>query len=280
MLSYRHAYHAGNFADTLKHLTIIAILRHLCKKAGPLHYVDTHAGAGRYDLQDAKALKTHEFNEGIGKLWGRQDLPPLLDDYLQAVARLNPSNNLHYYPGSPWFAAHCLRDQDKLALCELHPTDFPLLREVFRGDRRVRCFHEDGYQRSLALMPPPTKRGLVVIDPSYEVKTEYQTVVNHLQALHKRFATGVFALWYPVVDAGRLQQLEYSLRQTGIKRIQLFEFGLTRNHDLPGMGSAGMVVINPPWTLREQLESTMQWLINAAYPDSDAYWRYLEIAGE
>lgn len=280
MLSYRHAYHAGNFADILKHVTIIAILRHLLKKEGAIQYLDTHAGAGSYDLASEQARKTQEYTDGIERLWSLDDLPPLLRDYKNQIGELNQGHRLQFYPGSPWFAARTLRPKDKLALCELHTSDFPLLQKQFKGDRRVRCFNEDGYQRSLAMVPPASKRGLIVIDPSYEVKTEYQKVVTHIQALHKRFATGVYALWYPVIDAGRLQQLEYNLRQTGIKRIQLFEFGLDRNHNNQGMNSAGMVVVNPPWTLRAELEENLQWLIKHAYPNSDAYWRFLEIAGE
>ncbi|UTA46500.1 23S rRNA (adenine(2030)-N(6))-methyltransferase RlmJ [Simiduia sp. 21SJ11W-1] len=280
MLSYRHAYHAGNFADLLKHITLIAIAQHLGKKAGAVQYIDTHAGAGCYNLTDEKALKTGEFAEGIAKLWALPQLPPLLADYRAQVATLNPKGSLTRYPGSPWFAANNLREQDTLALCELHNTDFPLLKAQFKGDRRVRCFHADGYQQSLAMVPPASKRGLIVIDPSYEVKTEYQKVVNHLQALYKRFATGIYALWYPVVDAGRLQQLEYNLKQTGIKRIQLFEFGLHRNHEMPGMHGAGMIVINPPWTLKQQLGENINWLIEHAYAGTGAYWRTVDIAGE
>lgn len=280
MLSYRHAFHAGNFADLLKHTTLVAILRYLCQKSGPIHYIDTHAGAGRYLLGDAMAQKTGEFERGIATLWQTEQLPPLLADYVALVQQLNTGAELNSYPGSPWFAAQCLRPQDRLDLCELHSTDFPLLAQTFKGDRRVRCHAEDGYQRSLGLVPPAAKRGLTLIDPSYEVKTEYQTVVSHLKALHKRFATGVYALWYPVLDANRLQQLEYNLKQTGIKRMQLFEFGLDRDHSKPGMQSAGMVVINPPWTLKAQLETSAQWLLANAYRGTPAYWRYQELAGE
>jgi 23S rRNA (adenine2030-N6)-methyltransferase len=280
MLSYRHAYHAGNFADLLKHCTLIAIIRHLSQKDGPIHYLETHAGAGRYRLDDPMAQKTGEYTKGIGTLWQATPLPPLLTDYVALVTRLNPDQQLRHYPGSPWFAAHCLRPHDRLDLCELHSSDFPVLAQTFKGDRRVRCHNVDGYQRSLALVPPASKRGVIVIDPSYEVKTEYQQVVTQLKALHKRFATGVYALWYPVIDADRLRQLEHSLRQSGIKRMQLFEFGLHRDHSQPGMNGAGMVVINPPWTLKEQLTTSAQWLLDNPLRATPAYWRCEALAGE
>jgi len=279
MLSYRHAFHAGNFADLLKHTTLVASLKHLCEKPGAVHYIETHAGAGKYRLDSQMAQKTGEFNQGIGRLWQTPALPGLLSDYLSAVQTVN-HGELLFYPGSPLFAAQTLRQQDRLHLCELHNTDFPLLQQSLQNDRRATCYHEDGYQKSLALVPPVSKRGLVMIDPSYEVKSEYQQVVTQLKQLHKRFATGVYALWYPVIDATRVNELTRALKSSGIKRIQRFEFGLSKNHEAPGMNASGMIVINPPWRLKQELEANFTWLIDHAYRDTDAYWLAEELVGE
>ncbi|MDN3640105.1 23S rRNA (adenine(2030)-N(6))-methyltransferase RlmJ [Simiduia curdlanivorans] len=279
MLSYRHAFHAGNFADLLKHTTLVAILEHLCEKPGAVHYIETHAGAGKYRLDSQMAQKTGEFNQGIGRLWHAPALPGLLGDYLRAVQAVN-HGELLFYPGSPLFAAQTLRQQDRLHLCELHNTDFPLLQQSLQNDRRATCYHEDGYKKSLALVPPLSKRGLVMIDPSYEVKSEYQQVVTQLKQLHKRFATGVYALWYPVIDATRVNELSRALKNSGIKRIQRFEFGLSKNHETPGMNASGMIVINPPWRLKQELEENFTWLIDKVYRDTQAYWLAEELVGE
>ncbi|BFM11950.1 23S rRNA (adenine(2030)-N(6))-methyltransferase RlmJ [Simiduia litorea] len=279
MLSYRHAFHAGNFADLLKHTTLLAILKHLCEKPGAVHYIETHAGAGKYRLDSQMALKTGEFSQGIGKLWHTPQLPALLAEYLNTVQAVN-HGELLFYPGSPLFAALTLRQQDRLHLCELHNTDFPLLQQSVQNDRRASCYHEDGYKKSLALVPPVSKRGLVMIDPSYEVKTEYQQVVTQLKLLHKRFATGVYALWYPVIDAAKVKELVRALKNTGIKRIQRFEFGLNQNHDAAGMNASGMIVINSPWRLKQELEDNFTWLLNSVYSDTEAYWLAEELVGE
>ena len=279
MLSYRHAFHAGNFADVLKHTSLIAILEHLCEKPGAIHYIETHAGAGKYPLDSQMAQKTGEFSQGIGKLWALPALPDLLQNYVDKV-KANNHGTLLFYPGSPLFAALTLRPLDKLHLCELHNTDFPLLNQTFQTDRRVSCHHEDGYKKSLALVPPVSKRGLVMIDPSYEVKAEYQQVVAHIKALHKRFATGVYALWYPIIDAAKINDLTRALKNAGIKRIHRFEFGLTKDHDAAGMTGSGMIVINPPWRLKQQLDESFLWLVDNAYQQTDAYWHSEELVGE
>lgn len=278
MLSYRHAFHAGNYADLVKHCCLVGMLRHLTQKAAPLLYLDTHAGAGLYRLDSDQALKTGEAAAAIGQLWQRQDLPPLLADYRQLIQSMNPADQLLHYPGSPRLAAQCLRPQDALALCELHPTDFPLLMQTFAGDKRVRCYGEDGYARSLALLPPPARRGLVLMDPSYEVKSEYEQVIMHLQQLYKRFATGGYGIWYPVVDAARTETMIRKLVASGIRRIHRYELGLTHDHQQPGMTASGMLVINPPWTLRDQMSQCLQWLVAELYPTG--YWRADELVGE
>ncbi|HEX7718286.1 MAG TPA: 23S rRNA (adenine(2030)-N(6))-methyltransferase RlmJ, partial [Woeseiaceae bacterium] len=200
MLSYRHAYHAGNFADVMKHTVLVQLLQYLTRKTTPLCYIETHAGAGAYDLQSAYAAKTGEYQDGIGLFWNDASLPGAMQTYLDLVRTANPNGKLRRYPGSPLIAQRLLRAQDRLELYELHSSDFALLEHEFRDARRVRCYQADGLLTAIAMVPPLEKRGLVFIDPSYEVKDEYQRVVETLQRMHRRFATGVYALWYPVTD--------------------------------------------------------------------------------
>lgn len=276
MLSYRHAFHAGNYADVLKHCVLVQILRYLTQKDKPLCYLDTHAGAGFYHLTGPQALKTGEFQQGIGTLWTRQDLPPALAEY-RDIVRFGAGDHLTGYPGSPWFAQHLLRPQDRLVLCELHPKDSAQLQRTFGSAPNVRCYDEDGWQKSLALMPPKERRGLVLMDPSYEVKEDYSKAVEHLKQLHQKFATGVYALWYPIADLSRTETMLRRLSKSGIPRMQLFEVGTTRQHSQPGMTGAGMIVINPPWNLTELMTPVLPYL--AQRLGGEAYWRMEELTG-
>jgi len=280
VLSYRHAFHAGNYADVIKHLMLCRILAYLAQKPAPMCYVDTHAGAGAYDLTGEHAGKTGEYHQGIGLLWQRDDLPPVIDFYRELVSRFNDSDSLSRYPGSPWIAQQLLREQDRLELCELHSSEFPLLQQNFARDRRVRCHFEDGFGKSIALLPPREKRGLVLIDPSYEVKDDYHRVVELLQKLHKRFATGVYALWYPVVDRRRVAKLEADLVKTGIHRVDLYEIDVAADGQASGMTGAGMIVINPPWKLREEMAGALAWLAPLLSQDGQPRYRVEELAGE
>lgn len=280
MLSYRHAYHAGNYADVLKHLVLVQILDYLIKKPGPVRYVDTHAGAGMYNLRAAEADKLMEYQNGIGLLLDRPDLPAPLRAYVDSVKGFNAAGKSSRYPGSPSLAQRILREQDKLDLCELHPRDFPALETVFKNDRRVHCHFEDGYKKSIALLPPREKRGLVLVDPSYEIKDDYVKVVEQIKVMHKRFATGVYALWYPVVEAARIKKLEADIVRTGIKRIHLYEVSVTDNHDEPGMTGTGMLVVNPPWQLEEKIGEALAYLAPLVSRTGSAHYRVHILAGE
>ena len=281
MLSYQHSCHAGNHGDVLKHLVLTRILTYLVQKPAPLLYVDTHAGAGGYRLDSPMALKVSEFRHGIGALWGRDDLPAPLAEYLALVKRFNrDAATLGWYPGSPWLARQLLRPADRLELCELHPADFPRLRKLFAGEPRVHCHESDGFARSLALVPPIEKRGLVLIDPAYEQKQDYQKVAEQLMGLHRRFATGVYALWYPVVDPARIQRLHQQLARSGIRRIDVYELYRDGEQRQSGMNGSGMVVINPPWRLREELSAALPWLAEAVGEAGRGSWRTLELVGE
>jgi len=280
MLSYRHAFHAGNYADVLKHLVLCRSLAYLTQKAAPLCYIDTHAGAGAYDLGSEQARKTGEFHKGIELIWQRDDLPPPVAAYRDLVARFNPTGELNKYPGSPWLAQQLLREQDRLELCELHTTEYPLLQQQFADDRRVHCYHEDGFYKSVALTPPREKRGLVLIDPAYEVKDDYRLVVKHIKLLHKRFATGVYAIWYPIVDQYRLGELETGFANSGIARIDQYEISLAADHRQPGMTGAGLFVINPPWNLRQEMQQALSFLAPLVSTDGKPHFRVNELTGE
>ncbi|MGL5336838.1 MAG: 23S rRNA (adenine(2030)-N(6))-methyltransferase RlmJ [Enterovibrio sp.] len=268
MLSYRHSFHAGNHADVLKHVVLTLILDALKQKEAPFVYYDTHSGAGRYDLQGAHAAKTGEFKEGIELIWQRDDVPAALKNYVNIIKGLNPNGVLRFYPGSPLIARSLLREQDKASLSELHPTDFALLLQEMRGDRQVKVFQEDGYARLKASLPPAARRGVVLIDPPYELKTEYHDVVNGIAQSVKRFATGVYAIWYPVVYRRNVDVITKGLTELGIRKILQLELGVRPDSDEFGMSASGLIVINPPWQLQETMQNVLPWLQKVLAPQT------------
>ncbi|MCX7086468.1 MAG: 23S rRNA (adenine(2030)-N(6))-methyltransferase RlmJ [Methylococcales bacterium] len=280
MLSYRHSFHAGNFADVLKHLILQRMLAHLSKKDAPFCCIDTHAGAGSYDLSHAYALKNKEFAQGIGKVWQRDDLPPCMLEYVQQIKSFNRDAKLTRYPGSPLLTQRLLRSKDRLICYELHSTDVELLTKAIKRDPRVQVLHADGLQDSIKRLPPAERRGMVLIDPSYEVKADYTLVVETLKKMHLRFATGTFALWYPVVDRKRNQALELAMKATGIKNIQLFELGIAADDALPGMTSSGLLVINPPFTLLTEMRVALPWLAETLGIAGAGHYRIEQLAAE
>jgi len=266
MLSYRHSFHAGNHADVLKHTVQSLIIESLKEKEKPFLYLDTHAGAGRYLLSGEHAERTGEYLEGIARIWQREDLPAELAPYISAVSHFNRSGQLRYYPGSPLIARQLLRPQDSLQLTELHPSDFPLLRGEFQKDERARVERADGYQQLKSKLPPASRRGLILIDPPYEIKTDYQAVVQGISEGYKRFATGVYALWYPVVLRNQIKRMMNDLEATGIRRILQIELAVRPDSDQRGMTASGMIVINPPWKLEQQMATLLPWLHKALVP--------------
>lgn len=254
MLSYRHSFHAGNFADVLKHIVLVEIIQHLEKKDKPFDYIDTHAGAGLYQLNSDQALKTREYLRGVGQL--NQSEWPELKQYFKIINSFNKDNQLNKYPGSPLIALELMRRQDKAWLFELHPADFELLKHNTSKYRGIKIQQSDGFKGLLSILPPISRRGIVLIDPSYEVKTDYEQVVSYLDKALKKFATGIYALWYPVVDRYRIDKMERDLLKTGIRDIQRFELGVEED-DGSGMTSAGMMVINPPWGLFDKMSQLL-----------------------
>ncbi len=266
MLSYRHSFHAGNHADVLKHTVQSLIIESLKEKEKPFLYIDTHSGAGRYQLTSEHAEKTGEFLEGIARLWERDDLPPELMPYINIVKKLNENGRLRYYPGSPLLAKRLLREYDQLSLTELHTSDFPLLRSEFLRDERTTVSRSDGFQQLKSKLPPAARRGFVLMDPSYELKTDYQDVVKAVCEGYKRFATGTYAIWYPVVLRQHVKRMIIDLQKTGIRKILQIELSVLPDSDQRGMTGSGMIVINPPWKLERQMKGILPWLHKALVP--------------
>ncbi|HGN1383487.1 TPA: 23S rRNA (adenine(2030)-N(6))-methyltransferase RlmJ [Proteus mirabilis] len=271
MLSYRHSFHAGNHADVLKHIVQTLIIESLKEKEKPFLYLDTHAGAGRYQLTNAHATRTGEYLEGIARLWQQEEVPELILPYLEAVGSLNTSDELRYYPGSPLLAAKLLREQDLLMLTELHPTDFPLLRTEFSRDKRVRVCREDGFGQLKSKLPPASRRGFALIDPPYELKQDYSAVVKGIVEGYKRFATGTYAIWYPVVHRQQIKRMLKELEATGIRKILQIELAVKPDSDQLGMTASGMIVINPPWKLASQMASILPWLHKTLLPEGTGH---------
>ncbi|WEF12212.1 23S rRNA (adenine(2030)-N(6))-methyltransferase RlmJ [Pectobacterium actinidiae] len=280
MLSYRHSFHAGNHADVLKHTVQSLIITALKEKEKPFLYLDTHAGAGRYQLSGEHAERTGEYLDGIAKIWQRDDIPAELEPYMQAVRTYNHNGQLRYYPGSPLIARQLLREQDKLHLTELHPSDFPLLRNEFQKDSRTKVLRDDGYQQLKSQLPPLSRRGFMLIDPPYELKTDYQAVVKGIQEGHKRFGTGVFALWYPVVLRQHIKRMLKDLEATGIRNILQIELAVRPDSDRYGMTASGMIVINPPWKLAVQMKSVLPWLHSVLVPEGTGHTLVEQIVPE
>ncbi len=280
MLSYRHGFHAGNFADVLKHTVLVHCLEYMKQKDKPLRIIDTHAGAGVYKLNGPQAQKNREFDNGIGNLWQLSSLPGAIQNYVNAVRELNEHGQLQVYPGSPLLAQHFMREQDRLFLHELHPNDFQFLRDCMRNDKRIKVINDDGFAGLQALLPPPDRRALVLVDPSYEVKSDYQQMIKQVIQAHKRFATGTFAIWYPVVLRQRIDEMELALKKSGIKNIQLMELGRQPDNPEFGMTSSGMIVINPPWTLWGAMEETLPWLADQLGEEGAGFYRLEQLVVE
>lgn len=280
MLSYRHAFHAGNFADVLKHSLLLHTLTYMTQKEKPLRIIDTHSGAGAYKLGSSQPLKNREFDNGIGKLWEKADLPPLLAEYVNAIKTFNAGKQLEHYPGSPLLIQACMRNIDNLFLHELHSTDWRLLQEAIGKDKQVKISDNDGLAGMQALLPPPDRRALIFLDPSYELKNDYYEVIKQVIQAHRRFATGTYIIWYPVVLRQRIDDMEKALQKSGIKNIQLFECGIAPDSTEFGMNSSGLFVINPPWTLWGAMEQTLPYLADNLGEEGQGFYRMEQLVEE
>jgi len=264
-MNYRHAFHAGNFADAMKHAVLASIIEHLRAKPAPFCVLDTHAGIGRYDLACDAAQRTREYEGGIGALFGREPPHPAIAPYLDAVAALNPDGQLRFYPGSPRLARTMMRPQDRLVLSELHPEDVHALKAEFAGDRQAAVHHLDAYQALKAHLPPKEKRGLVLIDPPFEEPDEFSRIVQALARTHRRWPTGIYAIWYPIKERPAVWRFEEALAEAGIPKILIAELTIHPEDTHLRLNGCGMAIVNPPWRLDETLADALPAL-HAALP--------------
>lgn len=256
MLSYRHSFHSGNHADVLKHMLLLAVLRKLGEKDKAYSYIDSHSGAGIYDLQSANALMNAEYETGVARLWQQSFAHPLLQDYLACVSSFNKDQQLHYYPGSPAVAQWASRAQDRLQLLDLQTEELEILRQFLGRDERISIHQRDAFEGLLALTPPEPRRGLVLIDPSYEDKADYQRVVNVVRKLHRRWSVGVIAIWYPLLGKARDrgEWLKNSLAKEELNGLSSYELRVAEQSEEFGMHGSGMLLVNTPWQTQDQLQ--------------------------
>lgn len=272
MLSYRHNFHAGNHADVLKHIVQIELLDYLTRKDKRLWYIDTHAGAGRYRLERDGPATRAEFRDGIERLWQAPDLPAGAARYVDVVRRANPSDELRFYPGSPLIAQHMVRRGDRLWLFELHPADHETLAATFgENAKAVRVARGDGFAGLRGLLPPEPRRALTMIDPSYELDADYADVVSALQDARLRFASGVYAIWYPLLKLAAAEKLPAALINAAGDRWLDVRMTVRQGRDRhSGLFGSGMLVVNPPHTLPAFLEATLPQVKALLAQDSSA----------
>ncbi|MBV7535253.1 23S rRNA (adenine(2030)-N(6))-methyltransferase RlmJ [Duganella sp. sic0402] len=287
MFSYRHAFHAGNHADVLKHFVTIQLLQYLNQKDVAYTYIDTHAGAGVYELDSGFAAKNAEYDTGIGPLWNLTDMPEQIREYVDLIRGMNPSGKMRYYPGSPYIAEQVARPHDRLRLFEMHPADAKLLADNFRRldehaaaqgirptvrGQRVLVTRSDGFASLKALLPPPSRRALVLIDPPYEDKLDYKKTKDALAESLGRFPTGTYAVWYPLLQRMESRQFADKLKQ--LPAANWLNVTLTIKQPMPdgigGLHSSGMFILNPPYTLEPMLKQVMPWLVKALGQDAGA----------
>lgn len=272
MFAYRHAFHAGNHADVMKHALLITALELMQKKEGPILAIDTHAGAGLYALHSPLVRDKAEWPSGIGKLWQEKQMPESAKKYVELVRRFNKSGRLSHYPGSPLLIQQLLRPNDKLRAFEMHPTDIGPLQQSLKGaPRQIKAERKDGFQQLRALLPPPSRRGLVLIDPPYEMRDDYRHVISALKEGLARFSTGVYMVWYPKIARFQVDRLLRQIAGLGLQEVM--HATLTVRGPLKdglGLQGSGIVVINPPYGLQAQLEELLPYLVKTLGQDSKA----------
>ncbi len=270
-MNYRHSYHAGNFADVLKHVVVIELLLSLCKKPTPLCYLDTHAGAGFYDLFSAAASKNKEYVNGIEKIMQAAHAPLIIKSYLECVRNIHHRllgatfSSLRYYPGSPLIAQHFTRCNDRLIACELHPQEYQLLKNTIAHDhsteKSIAIHHMDGYLGLKAFLPPRERRGLILIDPPYEHPNEFTHIMRAVVTALKRWETGVYAIWYPLKDKREVERFYRSMRQTIPSKHLIFVIELSIYPDVAmQLNGCGMMIVNPPFQFEQAVQSFLPWL--------------------
>ena len=280
MLSYRHAFHAGNFADVLKHSVLTLVLEYITRKEKGFYYIDSHSGAGMYQLADEYAQKTGEYKDSIAKLIEQQDLPEALEPYIDLVKDLNREEaELSLYPGSPGIARQFTRRQDSAHLFELHPTDIEHLKEYSQRWNKSHVKQSDGYQGVLGLVPPPNRRSVVLIDPPYELKEDYLKAVRTIVNAYKKFATGTYILWYPVVKRELVEQMQSAFTKSDVRNVVQVEYCQKADTIEYGMTGTGLFIVNPPWQLSQQLEEILPYL-KAKLGDNETSYTLKQLIAE
>lgn len=282
-MNYRHAYHAGNFADVVKHVVLARLVEYLKQKDKAFRVIDTHAGIGLYDLSSEEAGKTGEWEGGIGRLLNAKLSPEaaaLLQPYLDTVRSADPEGGLSAYPGSPLIVRRLLRKQDRLSAIELHPEDFQQLKALFAEDFQVRVTELDGWLALGAHLPPKEKRGLVLVDPPFEKEGEFDRLVDGLVRAHRRWPGGIYALWYPVKDRAAVAAFRDALAEAGVPKILDISFEIRRPSREPRLDGTGMIVVNPPYTLEQELQVILPALHALLVEDKAASWSVEWLAGE
>lgn len=283
-MNYQHAFHAGNFADVHKHIVLTLVLDHLRGKPAAFRVIDSHAGAGRYDLSGPQAARSGEWRGGVGRLFGAADALRdaaafrLLKPYLDAVAALNAGGALRFYPGSPLIAKARLRAQDRLIACELEPGAAASLKAVMAGDRRVKVLALDGWTAIKANVPPKERRGLVLIDPPFEEASDFTTLCGALAEAHRKWPTGIYLLWYPIKERAAPDALARRLRRLAVPKILRCEIALGPPRADAGLTGSGLLIVNPPYTLEHDLKILLPALIPVLSPQASQRLDWL--AGE
>ncbi|MDI7861057.1 23S rRNA (adenine(2030)-N(6))-methyltransferase RlmJ [Rhizobiaceae bacterium n13] len=282
-MNYRHIYHAGNFADVLKHAVLARLIRYAQQKDAAFRLLDTHAGIGLYDLSSEEAQKTGEWQGGIGKLMDAE-LPTavgsILEPYLTAVRELNPEGGITYYPGSPKLARMLFRPQDRLSAMELHPDDFAALRRQFESDFQVRVTELDGWLSLGAHLPPKEKRGIVLVDPPFELEGEYERLADGFAKAYRRFSTGVYCLWYPIKKGAPIAAFHETLKGLDIKKMLCAELSVKSDRNTTGLTGSGLIIVNPPYTLKDELHTLLPFLKDLLAEDRYASQRAFWLRGE
>ncbi len=282
-MNYRHIYHAGNFADVVKHAILVRIVEYLKRKDKAFRVIDTHAGIGLYDLSSDAAQKTGEWRGGIGRVMEAAIEPraaALLSPYFDAVRAFNPDGGVRFYPGSPKIVRHLLRKRDRLTAIELHPQDAEALKQEFAGDFQTRVIELDGWLALGAQLPPKEKRGLVLIDPPFEETGEFERIAKKLSSAHRRWPGGVYAVWYPIKDRLAAAAFRDGFRARGIARVLDVSVVVRGASDVPRLDGTGMLIVNPPFPLAGELESILPVLTRLISDGPGAAWHMEELAGE
>jgi len=269
MLAYRHHFHAGSFADVFKHALLARLLAGLRHKDKAYCYIDTHAGAGLYDLTHPWAQKNAEYSAGIAKLWDRSDLPVELEPYVDAVRAENSSGTLRFYPGSPRIARRFLRPSDRGVLSELNKADFADLERLFAADKQVVVHLMDGYQSLKAHLPPKERRGLVFVDSSFDRAGEFKRVAEALASAYGRWATGLYAIWYPHMEPDAMRAFERDVVATAIRKVLQLDLAVRSEGWTETLRGCGMLVVNPPFKFEDEARPILEWLSLALAPANE-----------